>query len=309
MSKKNKRICVALPDALVSPSTWLAHSSLLRSLFADPADSIPSDCRRREFQRLLSDNFMDIQRRNDAMLFRNLPPRKLERLGSLVVDIQILNSISSTTDMSSISFFCSQIPDCASSSSFVDKLDTLLTWAVTPLQYGSHRPYAAVTILRAYHERSARRELSSATLHDHIFDWLDTKSVAREVANLRAVAILLGKLVKGGLFDYAAYLQRLVARGEEGLSYSEVWCTPRSACSLTKLFSSLTKVLHFIVTSFAGYRYTIRHYLFRISGRLFFTGRVHGRPPKTFVNARCERKSVQSCHLYSGVALILHLFS
>ena len=225
---------MALPDALVSPRTWLAHSSLLRSLFTNAAGSCPGECRRSEMWRLLSDNFVDIQRRNDAMLFRNLPPRKLERLGSLVVDIQILNSISSTTDMSSISFFCSQVPDGTSSSSFVDKLDTLLTWAVTPLQYGSHRPYAAVTILRAYRERSARRELSSAILHDHLFDWLDTNAVAREVGNLRAVAILFGKLVMVGLFDYATYVRRLIARGEEGLSYNEVYCVPRSICSLTQ---------------------------------------------------------------------------
>lgn len=216
-----QRTCVALPDTFVSPSTWLAHSSLLCSVLAGPADSGPSDCRRRDFQQLISDNLMDIQRRNDAMLFRNLPPRKLERLGSLVVDIQILNSICSSTDMSSILFFSSQIPDCTSSSSFVDKLDTLLTWAVTPLQYGSHRPYAAVTLLQAHHERNARRELSSATLHDHLFDWLDSKHVVREAGNLRAVAGLFGKLIKGGLFDYAAYVQRLVARGERGLSMSE----------------------------------------------------------------------------------------
>jgi mediator of RNA polymerase II transcription subunit 12 len=184
---------------------------------------------------LLSDNLKDIQRRNDAMLFRNLPPRKLERLGSLVVDIQILNSICSSTDMSTISFFSSQIPDCTSSSSFVDKLDTLLTWAVTPLQYGSHRPYAAVTLLRAYHERNARRELSSATLHDHLFDWLDSKPVVREAGNLRAVAGLFGKLMKGGLFDYAAYVQRLVARGEEGLSLNEVYRMPNQHCCLTKI--------------------------------------------------------------------------
>lgn len=214
-----QRICVALPDTFVSPSTWLAHSSLLCSALTGPADSGPSDYRRRDFQQLISDNLIDIQRRNDAMLFRNLPPRKLERLGSLVVDIQILNSICSSTDMSTISFFSSPIPE--SSSSFVDKLDTLLTWAVTPLQYGSHRPYAAVTLLQAYHERNARRELSSATLHDHLFDWLDSKPAVREASNLRAVAGLFGKLMKSGLFDYGAYVQRLVARGEEGLFLSE----------------------------------------------------------------------------------------
>lgn len=262
---------MTLPDTLVSPSTWLAHSALLSSLLADTTGAGPNDCRRRDFQRLLSDNFVDIQRRNDAMLFRNLPPRKLERLGSLVVDIQILNSICSDTDMSTIPFFSSQIPDSTSSSSFVDKLETLLTWAVTPLQYGSHRPYAAVTLLQAYHERSARRELSSATLHDHLFDWLDTKIVAREVGNLRAVAILFGKLVKGGLFDYAGYVQRLVARGEEGLSCSEVfvhyvrlvlslsYSSARRKCLLSSQFPSLdTTTRHDVISVESAQGYSLR---------------------------------------------------
>jgi mediator of RNA polymerase II transcription subunit 12 len=300
----NQRICVALPDTFVSPSAWLAHSSLLCSALAGPADIGPSNCRRRDFQQLLSDNLKDIQRRNDAMLFRNLPPRKLERLGSLVVDIQILNSICSSTDMSTISFFSSQIPDCTSSSSFVDKLDTLLTWAVTPLQYGSHRPYAAVTLLRAYHERNARRELSSATLHDHLFDWLDSKPVVREAGNLRAVAGLFGKLMKGGLFDYAAYVQRLVARGEEGLSLNEVYRMPNQHCCLTKIIFSLTKRLPFIVTSFAGYHYITQQHLFQTSGKLSSTERAQDRPLRMSVNVRCGGKFAQSCHLYLVVCKI-----
>ncbi|KAG2753612.1 hypothetical protein P692DRAFT_20220276 [Suillus brevipes Sb2] len=55
---QNKRVYLALSDTFVSPSTWLAHSSLLCPALAGPADSGPSDCRRR-----------DIQRRNDPMLF------------------------------------------------------------------------------------------------------------------------------------------------------------------------------------------------------------------------------------------------
>jgi len=137
---------------------------------------------------------------------------------------KILNSISSTTDMSTIDFFPCNTADNPSTSSFYDKLDTLLTWCVTPLQVGPHRTYAAVTLLSQYRQRTARREMSLVALQDHLFDWLDTNDVASESGNLRAVSALFGKLVKDGLFDYAAYLQRLVARGEESLSYAQVRC-------------------------------------------------------------------------------------
>ncbi|KIJ67463.1 hypothetical protein HYDPIDRAFT_108239 [Hydnomerulius pinastri MD-312] len=217
-----QRVCLSLPDAFVSPNAWVNHSSLLLSILSDIGDTAgPADQRQREIQRILLDNLSDIQKRNDAMLFRNLPPRVLERLGSMVVDIQTLNSISRTTDMSTINFFPCHSSDCASSSTFGDKLDILLTWTVTPLQFGAHRPFAAVTLLLQCRERTARRELSFTALQDYLFDWLDTSEAAADTANLRSVAALFGKLVKEGLFDYAAYIQRLVARSEEGLSCTE----------------------------------------------------------------------------------------
>jgi mediator of RNA polymerase II transcription subunit 12 len=38
---------------------------------------------------VLSDNFTDIQKRNDAMWFRNLPPRVLARLTEAVSDVTV----------------------------------------------------------------------------------------------------------------------------------------------------------------------------------------------------------------------------
>lgn len=86
-----QRICLTIPDAFVSPNTWAGHASLLTSALTDAVGdhSLPGDQRQREIQHLLLGNLSDIQRRNDAMLFRNLPPRALERLGSMVVDIQV----------------------------------------------------------------------------------------------------------------------------------------------------------------------------------------------------------------------------
>lgn len=216
-----QRICLTLPDAFVSPHTWANSASFVVPILSNDnnSNSTPGDTCNREIQRVLHHNITDIQRRTDAMLFRNLPPRVPERLGSMVVDIQILNSISSVTDMSTIEFFSCNATDHPSTSTFYNKLDTLLTWSVTPLQFGPHRTYAAVFLLSQYRQRTARREVSSSALQDYLFDWLDTSEVAVESGNLRSVSALFGKLVKDGLFDYAAYLQRLVARGGENLSY------------------------------------------------------------------------------------------
>ncbi|KAL4080156.1 hypothetical protein V8B97DRAFT_1914244 [Scleroderma yunnanense] len=182
-----QRICLALPDAFVSPHTWTSYASLLVPVLSDDVGDvpIPRDMRYREIQRALLHNISDIQRRTDAMLFRNLPPRVLERLGSMVVDIQLIIH--------------------------------LLPVSATNLILCS----LAVTLLSQYRQRTARREVSLAALQDYLFDWLDTSDVASESGNLRAVSALFGKLVKDGLFDYAAYLQRLVARGEESLSYTQ----------------------------------------------------------------------------------------
>lgn len=127
--------------------------------------------------------------------------------------------------MSSVTFFPSSSD---LSSVFNDKLDLLLTWAVTPLQFGDHRPFAAVTLVHFWHDRARgranRRECKPPDefLQDQLFTWLDSSETAGEPGNLRAVAVLFGKLVKQQLFSYAHYVQRLIARGEPGLSLIEV---------------------------------------------------------------------------------------
>lgn len=57
-------------------------------------------------------------------------------------------------------------------------------------------------------------------LHDHLFDWLDQSHLALD--EQETVANLFGKLAKRELFMYSAYVQRLIARGEPGLSISSV---------------------------------------------------------------------------------------
>lgn len=127
--------------------------------------------------------------------------------------------------MDAISFFDGVSDDL---SLFAEKINTLLTWAISPLQFGDHRPYAAATLLRLWRhrcgERAMRRDFTSPDdfLQDRLFDWLDENELAGEEANLSSVAGLFGKLVRDSLFEYAKYVQRLVARGERGLSYTQV---------------------------------------------------------------------------------------
>ena len=108
---------------------------------------------------------------------------------------------------------------------FAAKLDRLLTWSVTPLQVGDHRPYVAATILRRaraqWGARAARRNSTApdGKLQDLLFEWLDRDETFNDVAS---VALLFGELVRSELFSYASYVQRLIARCEPGLLCSEV---------------------------------------------------------------------------------------
>jgi mediator of RNA polymerase II transcription subunit 12, fungi type len=136
--------------------------------------------------------------------------------------IQKLNSIGPTTDLETFTFFDGGIE---SVQLFAAKLDRLLTWSVTLLQFGDHRPYVAATILRRaraqWGARAAR--LNSAApdgkLQDLLFEWLDRDGSSNDVAS---VALLFGELVRSELFSYASYVQRLIARCEPGLLCSEV---------------------------------------------------------------------------------------
>ena len=108
------------------------------------------------------------------------------------------------------------------------KLDILLAWSVTPLQYGDHRPFAAVTLIQLWRnracDRACRRDTGTPSqfLQDQLFDWLDTSDVAGEPSNIGSVALLYGKLIKHDIFSYSGYIQRLIARAEPGLSFTEV---------------------------------------------------------------------------------------
>lgn len=137
---------------------------------------------------------------------------------------QLLNSFSGNSDIDSISFFAEYADNSAA---FSRKLDILLTWGVTPLQFGDHRGYVAATLLQSYRDREEQRAIRRGRepddfLQDQLFDWLDCSEAAGEAVHLSSVALLFGQLVKRGIFSYSQYIQRLIARGEPNLLVTEV---------------------------------------------------------------------------------------
>lgn len=93
-----QRVCIALPSAFVSPRTWCTHSDLIIEVLTPPSieDSHSSEAELEHPSRISSEvcqiliaHLHDIKRRNDALLFRNLPKTALAHLGSTVMDIQV----------------------------------------------------------------------------------------------------------------------------------------------------------------------------------------------------------------------------
>ncbi|KIK68882.1 hypothetical protein GYMLUDRAFT_67582 [Collybiopsis luxurians FD-317 M1] len=225
-----QRVCLVLPDAFVSPRMWTAYSDIIRDVLTinpnsnHPDGSVEQIAGASMFN-IIYRNFLEIKRRIEAMLFRNLPSLTTSpHLGSAVHDVELLNSISADTDVVNLPFFP---PSPENVSGISEKLDALLTWSVTPLQYGDHRAFAAVTLIQQWRtkagDRANRRDASPPDefLQDQLFEWLDSSDVAGDPGNIAAVALLYGKLVKHELFSYASYIQRLIARGELGLSSNE----------------------------------------------------------------------------------------
>jgi len=68
---------------------WITHAVLLQQILNGDARpnhaTRPSDT----MYTMLADTFADIQKRNDAMWFRNLPPRVLARLTEAVSDVTV----------------------------------------------------------------------------------------------------------------------------------------------------------------------------------------------------------------------------
>ncbi|KAJ3559369.1 hypothetical protein NM688_g388 [Phlebia brevispora] len=223
------RTFLASSDAFVSPRMWMQYSGLFQELISERLGNDAAEDKSQNEDRLaqtFSSHSEDVRRRNEAMLFRNLPARIRGTLSSALADIKkLLNAFSGNSDIDSISYFdaCLDDPAC-----FARKLDILLTWSVTPLQFGDHRGYVAATLLQSYSDRAEERAIRRGrdppedVIQDHLFEWLDSSKAAGDATTLPNVAVLYGQLLKRGIFSYPQYIQRLIARGEQGLLVTEV---------------------------------------------------------------------------------------
>jgi hypothetical protein len=74
---------------------WLSHSALIKSVMNADIIDIPSggehttDRAVQEIQRSIGDNLYDIQMRNEAILFHDLPTKRIGRLGTAVNDVKV----------------------------------------------------------------------------------------------------------------------------------------------------------------------------------------------------------------------------
>lgn len=228
---------------------WNAYFDLLGEVLPEnliKSNSEHTEKASRELRHSLSENFLDVKQRNEAMFFKGLAAESSAQLVTAVSSVkvsserpvvpschlhedQLLNSISTNTVISSVPYFK---PDVKDLDDFKVKLDILLTWSVTPLQYGDHRPFAAATLIQSWRNRACdwacRRDTGTPSefLQDQLFDWLDNSDVAGEPSNIGNVALLYGKLVRHDIFSYSGYIQRLIARAEPGLAFADVSTPP-----------------------------------------------------------------------------------
>ncbi|KLO13572.1 hypothetical protein SCHPADRAFT_873833 [Schizopora paradoxa] len=226
------KVFLVAPTTYVSPRLWKAHSESFRTIMVGYDKSERTDLPNvlkngvEAYQAEMEGLFEDIENRNEALLFRRMQTQLSKGcLRSMVADVQLLNSIKVSTDLSSLPFFDAGAD--TSADQFAHKLDLLLAWSVCYMQFGDHRPYAAVTLLQLWRdktgERACRRDIESPNdkIQDAIFQWLDTNDMAEDERNLRAISLLFGELVEKDLFSYDKYIQRVIARGESGLSFSD----------------------------------------------------------------------------------------
>ncbi|KAB5588281.1 Med12 domain containing protein [Ceratobasidium theobromae] len=230
-----QRLFLLNPDYFVCARVWaqLPYRRLLQTLFQDRVKSSLGELKSNSEIALIQDmtaTFGSVAARNDGLLFRVLPERTVVDMRATIADVQLLNSIGPSTDLSSVSYFQSDGSDD-------QKLSVLLTWAVTPSQYGTHRPFLACSLLA--------RRAGGARWQEGIWRWLDTSDEVRAVGaweneredgvplsagleegpknawhNRDAVALLVGELIEKGLLSYGWYMQKLIARGITDLTLS-----------------------------------------------------------------------------------------
>ncbi|KAF8756928.1 Transcription mediator complex subunit Med12 [Rhizoctonia solani] len=219
------RLFLLNPDYFVCGRIWAqpSYRRLLQTSFQDRMKLVLGEHKSDAEVLDTIGTFAGVAARNDGLLFRVLPERAVVDMRATIADVQLLNSIGPGTDLSCASYFQ---PDGSDD----QKLSVLLTWAVTPSQYGSHRPFLACSLL-------ARRS-EGTRWQEGIWRWLDESDEVRAIGiwendkeegvstsagiddaskimwhSRDAVALLVGELIEKGLFSYGWYMQKLIARG------------------------------------------------------------------------------------------------
>ncbi|KZT32862.1 hypothetical protein SISSUDRAFT_472618 [Sistotremastrum suecicum HHB10207 ss-3] len=220
------RLFVMIPDAFVCVKMWRAHSALVTQTIADQerahAQYLSGQLPFNSHTGLdIAGLFREIERRNDAISFLKLPQRTGMALRLIMDDVEALNAISFDTDLSSINCLTRETMT-GDLDTLLKKLDTLLTWAILPTQYGHHRPYIATTLVIQWRTRMLEMQTQGEFpshdprefLQDALFDWLESCDRTHEKTNVPHVAYLYGELIRRDAFSYEKYVQRLIARGE-----------------------------------------------------------------------------------------------
>lgn len=90
-----QRLCLAIPDAFVSPKLWSSHSNLVEATLLQDILDVSDPSNASNVRQALDGHLFAIRRRNEAMLFVSMPPLAPARLGSSVQNITV--SLTSST--------------------------------------------------------------------------------------------------------------------------------------------------------------------------------------------------------------------
>jgi len=93
LTLQSQRVCLALPDALVSPKLWNSYSIFLDKVVLETSVLLPHDrCMEQnttDLRYLLSESLSDVRQRNQALLFCGPIAQASDRLGTAVSDVKV----------------------------------------------------------------------------------------------------------------------------------------------------------------------------------------------------------------------------
>ncbi|KZT58942.1 hypothetical protein CALCODRAFT_549965, partial [Calocera cornea HHB12733] len=208
---------IDVPEAFINPRKWpfmVEHVFDVIDAYV-PLNPETKDEVKEQALVQLRRTAQEVHRRNSALLFHQERTEPKGRIGHCIIAIRNLNMLGANSNLATFKFFED------SENTYDDQLKLLLTWAVSRFQYGDHRPYAVASILRKWMDdaklQAIRQKVKvkpAEMLQDRLFLWLHNYPAHSLQSDMPAIAILIGELIRRGVFSYARYVQELVARGE-----------------------------------------------------------------------------------------------